>query len=72
MFIVIVANIGTVFSGNSEEDARTVYDSYVLLSALGKGKGSKQEVNLFKDAEVICGFIPTDENRMAIIGDLTK
>jgi hypothetical protein len=50
---VYVGNIGMVYNGDNEEDARLAFDDYVLQSTAGYGRASDEDVTLMEDGEII-------------------
>jgi hypothetical protein len=59
VWTVVVGNIGTVYTGEEETIARSVYDTYVHMSERGEGRCAYEEVSLFFNEECIETFIPT-------------
>lgn len=52
-FTVQVGNVGTVYSGKSELDARKAFKDYVKASLLQQGRAAGEDVTLLKDDEII-------------------
>lgn len=57
---VIVGNIGTIYTGSSEADARTIYADYVQTSIAGFGRAGNEPVTLMKDGEISEEHTPPD------------
>lgn len=49
---VVVGNIGTVYSGPNEDEARKTFRNYRDKSIAGVGRGSGEDVSLFLDGEL--------------------
>jgi hypothetical protein len=56
MYQVIVGNVGTVYHGDSELDAREKYDEYVMQSMHGRGRASGEDVTMLADDEIVRNF----------------
>jgi len=52
-YTVVIGNIGTVYDGDSEAAARTIYASYVRSAQSGVGRAAGEQVTLFGDGEVV-------------------
>lgn len=50
---VLVSNIGTVYFGENEAEARRVFDDYKTQSLSGYGRAAFESVLLFHDTEII-------------------
>lgn len=46
---VVVGNIGTVYDGNSQDEAIKTYNEYVAQSKERKGRAAGESVVLFRD-----------------------
>ena len=53
MYEVIVGNIGTVYTGNDENEAFRAYNEYVSQSLQGCGRASYEPVVLMQDNEIV-------------------
>lgn len=53
MYAVIVGNIGTVYDGDSRDEATTSYTTYVKQSMDGIGRAAGEPVTLTRDGEII-------------------
>lgn len=51
---VIVGNVGTVYSGSDEAEARSKFDSYVGVS---RGRAAGEDVTLMRDGESIAEYV---------------
>jgi hypothetical protein len=61
MFEVICGNIGTVYSGHSESEARAVYAEYVADSKSGYGRASGEQVYLAdSEGDPVEEYFPAD------------
>lgn len=58
IYQVIVGNIGTVYSGNTEQTACDIFDEYVKMSQAPYGRASGESVTLMMDGEVALGHTP--------------
>ena len=59
----IVGNIGTVYDGTSEAEARDMFATYVTQSSTGYGRAAGEPVTLMRDDEIVaehCGTQATD------------
>jgi hypothetical protein len=54
---VIVGNVGTVYSGSDESEARAKFASYVETSKSGVGRAGGESVTLMKDSDIAEEFI---------------
>lgn len=54
---VIVGNVGCVYSGPDETEARNAFDNYTTASDLGKGRVAGEDVTLMKDGEPEAEFV---------------
>ncbi len=52
-YVVVVGNIGTVYSGNSQNEAVEIFDIYVGMSEKSFGRASGECVTMFQDNEVV-------------------
>ena len=73
-FEVVVGNIGNVYTGTNQEDARDTFAEYKKQSKSGKGRAAGEDVTLFKDGEPIDEWHPTshgdvDEARRGAVGE---
>jgi hypothetical protein len=50
---VIVGNVGTVYRGNSEKDARAIFRDYVGAAQTDRGRASGEAVTLMRDGDII-------------------
>ncbi len=50
---VVVGNIGTVYSGEDEDAARTQYAHYEANSRAGYGRAGGEDVTLLEDGEIV-------------------
>jgi hypothetical protein len=50
-YMLIVGNIGTVYTGQNGFEANTLFRSYVGASNAKHGRASGEDVTLFKDGE---------------------
>ena len=55
---VHVGNLGTVYDGESEEEAREAFDDYVELSDNGHGRVANEPVTLCRDGDEVAGYSP--------------
>lgn len=55
---VVVGNIGTVYDGVDEEEARHHYEEYVGQSMTGMGRAGNEEVVLFHSGDEVASHIP--------------
>lgn len=53
MYEVIVGNIGTVYRGDDESEARRLFDVYVEQSRSGFGRAGGESVTVFQDGEIV-------------------
>jgi len=53
MYTVIVGNIGTVYSGHDQTEAKRIYDEYVLAAQKPYGRAAGEDVVLCLDDEPI-------------------
>ena len=53
---VIVSNIGTVYEGGSQTEARDTYREYVALSKGGRGRAGGESVTLMKNDEILTEY----------------
>jgi len=51
---VIVGNIGRVYDGENERDARKAYDEYVFISKQATGRAAGEDVTLFMNDDILC------------------
>ena len=51
-YVVIVGNIGTVYSGSSRAEAMADYSEYTDRSIAGIGRGAGESVILFFDDDI--------------------
>ena len=65
---VIVGNIGSVFSGNSQVGARKMFGEYRELSLLCIGRAAGESVTLMRDGEIDLEHFPDDCSRMSSYG----
>lgn len=56
-FEVIAGNVGTVYSGPSEQDAQSYWVQYVELSKQERGRVSGESVYLMRDGSLIEEYI---------------
>ncbi len=61
MWEVIVGNIGTVYSGDDELEARCEWETYVAVSKRGHGRGGNETVMLMCDGEIDTWYYPEPE-----------
>lgn len=54
---VIVSNIGTVYDGNDEQEAKGAYDEYRTNSELAMGRAAGEDVTLMADGEPLVEYI---------------
>lgn len=59
MHEIVVGNVGTVYNGNSESNARANYDAYVFLSQSNSTRSAGESVTWFQDGEVHREYIGT-------------
>jgi len=52
-FEVFVGNIGLVFEGEHENNARRLFNSWAELSKHEHGRAAGENVTLFKDGDII-------------------
>ena len=50
-YMLVVGNIGTVYTGQNGFEANTLFQSYVGASHAKHGRASGEDVTLFKDGE---------------------
>jgi len=58
---VTVGNIGTVYDGESRNQARMQFDRYVLMSADGIGRASNESVILWCENEILDSYEPDED-----------
>lgn len=61
-FIVIVGNIGTVYSGLSLFEADAAFSAYRRASIDNAGRAAGESVTMFKDYDILREHIGTIEN----------
>lgn len=59
----IVQNLGTVYKGSDEAEAKEAYDEYVELSQNGIGKVGGMTVDLLQDGMMQCSYLPPSQCR---------
>ncbi len=52
-YIVLCANVGHVYTGNSKREALHVFREYVDIAATGNGRAAGETVTLFCDGEIV-------------------
>jgi tetratricopeptide (TPR) repeat protein len=52
-YVVVVGNIGTVYSGPSQSEAMKHYSEYVRQSKTGGGRAGGEDVTLFKNDQIV-------------------
>jgi hypothetical protein len=57
-WMVVVGNVGTVYDGPVEDEARKTYNDYVEFSIYGEGRASNENVTLFSGNEIVSEFFP--------------
>ena len=63
--VVVVGNIGTVFTGSTRKYARQAYKDYVKLSKDGYGRAAGESVTRFVDGKIIQEYVGTvDQEEM--------
>ena len=63
-FIVIVGNIGTVYSGPNGFYARQSFEHYKRKSKRGEGQGANEPVTLMRNDEIRDEYIPITQGDM--------
>lgn len=58
MFEVIVGNVGTVHSGDSEREALLIFNTYVDRSKSGHGRCGNEEVTMMEDGDIAKQYLP--------------
>lgn len=58
---VYVGNVGNVYRGSSEEDARREWEEYVEISKSDQGRAGGEEVNLFRGGDLVETYSPPME-----------
>jgi len=53
---VVVGNVGMVYQGNDEVNARHKYDVYVDLSLSGSGRVGGEPVHLYHNGEIVAEY----------------
>lgn len=61
---VAVGNVGIVYSGNKQVDARAAYSAYVRESKAGRGRAAHEGVSLFRDGELVLDYTPPTPEEM--------
>lgn len=56
MFSVVVGNIGTVCSTDSQVEAKGCFDEYVQQSLMTKGRAAGEDVTMFQDEHIVAQF----------------
>lgn len=59
-YVVVVGNIGTVYTGRIKQTATEVYDTYVGFSKECQGRGAGESVTLFADGEIALEYHGTN------------
>jgi len=55
-YVVVVGNIGTVYSGTSQSEAIRKYGEYVAQSKSGRGRAGGEDVTLFKNDQPVTNY----------------
>lgn len=58
MFEIIVGNVGKVHECDSIGEANHYFDKYVALSKVGRGRAGNENVDMYRDVEIIDEYIP--------------
>lgn len=59
VYTVIVGNVGCVYSGESDTEAKRIYDVYVHISQAGTGRAGGVPVYMLKSGDMLSEHIPS-------------
>ena len=56
---IVVGNIGTVYEGESDRDARLTFNIYIDHSQSNRGRCAGEDVTWLRDGDIVSEFIGT-------------
>lgn len=57
-YLVIVGNIGTVYNGYDQNEARAEYDWYVTMSERSTGRAANEPVTMLHGDDIVAEHTP--------------